>query len=324
MLLASSMVIATCCACVMVVEKLVNEDSGCMNLMTFASFLFVAAEGLLFTSRFFTVKNHIPLRSYVNVVVLFFLVNVINNQALNFRIPMPLHIIFRSGSLVSNLLLGKWLLNKQYSWRKYASVFVISVGITLATLATYNSQQGSKGAETAESTFDLRLLIGVLMLLFALIFSSILGIFQEKMYRLYGKHSREAMFYVHCLSLPGFALFYRDIAQHIEVFNRSELVNLLFIGIRLPRLWFLLLLNCLTQYFCIRFVYYLTAHCSTLTVTLVITIRKFISLLISIVLFRNPFTLNHWIGTALVFVGTLLFIDVYPITKPKAVHQKSS
>ncbi|KFD53846.1 UDP-galactose transporter [Trichuris suis] len=323
-LLSSAMVIATCCGCVMVVEKLVKEDSGCVNLMTFASFLFVAIEGLLITSRLFTVKNKIPLRAYVKVVVLFFLVNVINNQALNFRVPMPLHIIFRSGSLVSNLLLGRWLLNKQYSWRKYISVFVISAGIILATMATYNSQQIAKRAEAAPTTLDIRLLIGVSMLLFALIFSSVLGIFQETMYRRYGKHSREAMFYVHFLSLPGFLLFYRDIAQHAEVFNRSDLVSLPFIGNWFPRLWLLLLLNCLTQYFCIRFVYYLTAHCSTLTVTLVITIRKFISLLISVIVFRNPFTLYHWIGTVLVFTGAILFVDPHSTMKSKDAHAKTA
>lgn len=84
-----------------------------MNLLTFATFLFISVEGLLVTSRFFTIPNKIPLKSvsrlnymndsllfrgYVPVVITFFLTNVINNQALNYHVPVPLHIIFRSVS----------------------------------------------------------------------------------------------------------------------------------------------------------------------------------------------------------------------------------
>lgn len=70
------------------------------------------------------------------------------------------------------------------------------------------------------------------------------------------------------------------------------------------------LLNNDYRYLCISSVYYLTSECSSLTVTLVITLRKFVSLLFSIVYFKNPFTLWHWIGTGLVFSGTLIFTEV--------------
>ena len=36
------------------------------------------------------------------MVAQFFVVNVANNYALNFNIPMPLHLIFRSVSMMSN------------------------------------------------------------------------------------------------------------------------------------------------------------------------------------------------------------------------------
>lgn len=61
---------------------------------------------------------------------------------------------------------------------------------------------------------------------------------------------------------------------------------------------------------CISSVYVLTTECTSLTVTLVITLRKFLSLVFSIVYFDNPFTLAHWFGTFLVFGGTLIFTEV--------------
>jgi len=45
-------------------------------------------------------------------------------------------------------------------------------------------------------------------------------------------------------------------------------------------------------------------------VTLVLTLRKFTSLMISILYFQNPFTPVHWLGTALVFVGTIMFTNI--------------
>ncbi|KRY83446.1 UDP-xylose and UDP-N-acetylglucosamine transporter [Trichinella pseudospiralis] len=295
MLATASLVLVSCCGCMVVVEKLARHDPECMNLMTFSTFLFVTMEGLVSNPQFIMHKPKIPLKAYVKIVILFFLVNVINNQALSYNIPVPLHIIFRSGSLMTNLLLGVWILNKRYSWVKYISVLMITAGIMICTSATYSAS----------------VVHGVCMLTFALVFSSALGIAQEKLYCQYGKHPREAMFFIHMLSLPGFLLFYKDIMKHTNLFNQSELIHLPWIGLDIPHLWMLLILVDIAQYFCIRFVYYLTASCSTLTVTLVITIRKFISLISSILLFSSPFTVQHWIGTALVFGGTLLFIEPF-------------
>jgi len=57
-------------------------------------------------------------------------------------------------------------------------------------------------------------------------------------------------------------------------------------------------------------VFSLTANCSSLTVNLVVTLRKFLSLLLSVIYFDNNFTAFHWLGTFLVFTGTLLFTGV--------------
>ena len=46
---------------------------------------------------------------------------------------------------------------------------------------------------------------------------------------------------------------------------------------------------------------------TSLTCTFTITVRKFVSLIFSVLYFRNPFTVYHWVGTALVFGGTGLY-----------------
>ncbi|KTG02046.1 hypothetical protein cypCar_00017095 [Cyprinus carpio] len=83
------------------------------------------------------------------------------------------------------------------------------------------------------------------------------------------------------------------------------------IGLSVPVMWLYLLMNVVTQYVCIRGVFILTTECASLTVTLVVTLRKFLSLIISILYFHNPFTAWHWVGTAVVFLGTLLYTEVW-------------
>lgn len=115
----------------------------------------------------------------------------------------------------------------------------------------------------------------------------------------------------HLCSLPGFAIYAQSIWEHMIIATQSEPYEIPFIGLIIPMLWLWLILNVVTQYLCISSVYVLTTECSSLTVTLVITLRKFLSLIFSIVYFQNPFTVYHWFGTALVFVGTLLFAEVF-------------
>lgn len=91
------------------------------------------------------------------------------------------------------------------------------------------------------------------------------------------------------------------------------------IGLAVPSQWLFMLGNVVTQHLCISSVYILTTECSSLTVTLVVTLRKFVSLLFSIVYFSNPFTTYHWIGTLLVFVGTIVFTEVVPNVRKSLV-----
>jgi hypothetical protein len=82
-----------------------------------------------------------------------------------------------------------------------------------------------------------------------------------------------------------------------------------YFAIGLPVLWWYLLGNIIAHYMCIRSVFMLASECSSLTVTLVLTLRKFVSLIGSILYFNNTFTLWHCIGSGLVFAGTLMFTN---------------
>ena len=95
------------------------------------------------------------------------------------------------------------------------------------------------------------------------------------------------------------------------------------LNISVPVMCLYLLANVTTQYVCISSVFVLTTECASLTVTLVVTLRKFLSLIFSIWYFQNPFTLYHWLGTGLVFGGTLMFSDLPAMIRASREDKKS-
>lgn len=316
------LVFVGCCSNVYFLEVITNAIPGAGNIITLAQFLFISIKGFIMESKFGTKKSIIPLSKYASLVVMFFVVSILNNYALNFNISMPLHMIFRSGSLIANMLLGIILLKKQYSIREYISIVLISVGICICTLASATEKTKSKTGENEEN-FDLFWwTIGIIMLSSALVLSAIMGLIQEKLYKTHGKHPNEALYYNHVLTLPMFLFLYQDIGQQIHIFNESASFDLFLIS--LPIMWVYLIGNTLTQYVCISSVFVLTTECTSLTVTLVLTLRKFTSLIISIIYFQNPFTQMHWIGTAMVFFGTAMFTNVIKLVSESIMKTKSA
>ncbi|NXM37121.1 S35B4 protein, partial [Oxyruncus cristatus] len=200
----------------------------------------------------------------------------------------------------------------RYSVSKYISIALVSLGIFTCTFMSAK-QVASDSSLNEEGGLQVFLwwLLGIAALTFALLMSARMGIFQETLYQRFGKHSKEALFYNHALPLPGFLLLAPNIYQHAVLFSQSEPFRVPLLGLTVPIMWFYLLMNVLTQSVCIRGVFVLTTECPSLTVTLVVTLRKFLSLILSILYFRNPFTAWHWLGTALVFLGTLLYAEVW-------------
>ncbi|XP_066143488.1 UDP-xylose and UDP-N-acetylglucosamine transporter-like [Euwallacea fornicatus] len=303
-------------------EYIIKLDPGAGHLITFLQFCFIALHGVIFTSKFGRAERKIPLKEYLTLVAFFFVTSVVNNWAFAFNIPVPLHFIFRAGSLIANLIMGVLILKKKYTWDKYLSVFMITAGIVICTL--YSSKNVGKSCLDCSDTNNVMQQqpesvdpaqffwwsIGILLLTGALLLSARMGIYQETLYQEYGKHPSEALYYTHLLSLPGFLIYGSSIWEHFEISLKSELVQIPLTNIVIPILFVYLFFNVLTQYMCISSVYVLTTECTSLTVTLVITLRKFMSLVFSIVYFDNPFTLAHWFGTFLVFGGTLIFTEV--------------
>ena len=103
-------------------EELTSKYPDVGHLLTFFQFLFVAVHGLpkhLTITRWRGIPipklkpRQVPLSFYVVQVVLFCSLSILNNKAFSYLIPMPVHIIFRSGGLVVSILMGRIFLGRR-------------------------------------------------------------------------------------------------------------------------------------------------------------------------------------------------------------------
>ncbi|KAJ1655767.1 golgi uridine diphosphate-N- acetylglucosamine transporter [Dispira simplex] len=263
----------------------------------------------------------VPLRKWFVMVVLYFTVSVLNNWALAFHISVPLHIVFRSGGLVMNMVVGYLFMRKQYSSGQVLSVALVTMGVILATLGSSETSTSTGQAQSDHSPEKYtEWLTGIGILSVAMILIAFLGLYQELTYRQYRNAWREGMFYNHLLALPFFLPMWPTIWDQIQHLNASTPLRMdaflpaepaslgwLSSYLVIPSLWLYLALNVGTQYVCATGVNYLTAITSSLTVNLVLNIRKLVSLVLSVIIFNNPLTFQSKVGCALVFFGSLLY-----------------
>ena len=177
---------------------------------------------------------------------------------------------------------------------------------------------------------------GLAILFVAQLLSAIMGLYVQLTYSRFGPHWQENLFYSHFLSLPLFAPFFPTLRRQLhhlinstpitfQVPNPLQMLRSFSDPDLLPQAsiqsWSLeskipallqleipihvlnLALNSLTQYACIRGVNLLGARTSALGVTVVLNLRKLVSLFASIWLFGNDLPVGVSVGAAIVFFG---------------------
>ncbi|KAG5357273.1 UDP-N-acetylglucosamine transporter yea4 [Yarrowia sp. C11] len=304
-----TLIFGGCCSNVFTLEAIVKDipDSG--SLITFVQFLFVSIEGLFHFVDFsrpapFLKPSKAPFSRWAVSVLLFFLVSVINNYVWKLHISVPLHIIFRSGGTVITMIMGV-IKGKRYTRGQVLSVAILTAGVILATFSQAPNKD-SKGQKATTTQF----VLGIVLLLVAAILSSFQGLFSEVTYSQYGGNWRESLFYTHFLALPLFAPLAKDIIRQFgSVWGAHPRLHLDVLGhnLTVSRAFMWLLLNATTQYLCIRGVNKLSGATSALTVGIVLNVRKFVSLLLSVLLFGNSLSSLTILGTVLLFAGAGLY-----------------
>lgn len=308
--LVGSLIFGGCCSNAITLEVMTKQLPNSGALLTLAQFVVTTIVAFIghvewhgWRLRF---PARVPLRRWAVQVVLYFATSMLNNMAFAYAIPMAVHIIFRSGGMVVNMLLG-WIVDrKRYSLLQVASVLLVSAGVIVATLSAQGPHD-PKLQNAPTSTYA----TGILLLSIALLSSGIMGIFQERTFRIYGRDVwHESLFFSHLFSLPLFLLHTREISTQAQAASTTPL---LWVGLQgskngcwIPSFYVGLAVNVLTQLVCVNGVNRLTARVSSLSVSLILVVRKAVSLIISVIVMNNDSgSMWLWIGAAGVLIGTV-------------------
>ncbi|KAK7418319.1 golgi uridine diphosphate-N-acetylglucosamine transporter [Neonectria magnoliae] len=292
-----------CCSNVYALEAIVSFEPS-STLLTFVQFLFVAVTGFVAQfdkqNSYFIAPNKVPIRRWLVNIVLFFTINVLNNHAFSYNISVPVHIILRSGGSITTMAAG-YLYGKRYTRTQVVAVVLLTLGVILAAWSDAQSKvAGESNGRPAFST-------GLVILFVAQVLSAIMGLYTEATYVIYGPQWRENLFYSHALSLPLFLPFVPSMVRTLGHLLSSPPIqmpgplSLASDFLPVPSQLVYLVINVLTQYACIRGVNLLAAISTALTVTIVLNIRKLVSLLLSIWLFGNRLAPGTMLGAMVVF-----------------------
>lgn len=220
----------------------------------------------------------------------------------------------------------------RYTLKQVVSVLIVTIGIILTTLSAPKPKPKLSSTHPTDVAVSLYAQ-GVSILSLALLLSGFLGLSQDYVFARYIKPSetqaasdplaqpswQENMFYLHALPLPLFYFSRESIAAELIRLNASPSISLApipFVGaylaktldrpaLVLPCMFLYLFANTVTQLLCVIGVNRLTGRVSSLTVTLILTVRKAVSLLLSVAVYGGQANAMMWTGAALVFIGTI-------------------
>jgi solute carrier family 35 (UDP-xylose/UDP-N-acetylglucosamine transporter), member B4 len=247
--------------------------------------------------------------------------------------------------------------NKQFLLIVALTIGALSNTLAEAILGDTRLKSITESVATNNSNFA-TWIMGVLILVAVMCLQTLLGEMQSRTTTQFGKAGDESTFFMHLLSVPVLFLLVtasssppyislNGIKERLFMWSQSppagvefmRMANVKGVGSfssfcaslganvlrtmghdNVPVMYVLVALNVVTQYIGITGVYQLVEVCDPLTVNVLLTVRKAISVVASILLFGNTFTIWHFVGALIVFSSSILW-GALPKTTIPATQQ---
>lgn len=312
------MVFGGCGLSIIFMEYVLKGDENAGNLLNATEFVFVLLQsipGRLEPGRLQLKPLRASWTSHTQHAVLWVSMSTLANVVFAFNIRIPIHTLFRSCNVISSVILGRLFFGQRYTVRQLGCVAGITVGIFLASIGDASKLFGSCAdcGQSASQMGSKELTvwsIGIAILALVQILQATLSHTQAVFYKRFeDKGSRneladEYLFTSHIVSLLMIVVLWEDISTSAQLAIATPGI---LPWLPLPRRVAWMVLNNLTQLACIKGVFRLAANYSPLTVTIVLSVRKFLSVVISATWFGNPWTNLHSAASVLIFGGVLVY-----------------
>lgn len=321
---------------IVAMEIVLKGDPKSGNLLTLTAVLMVLFQSIpgRFTSSGLK-PLAAPLLSHAKFASLWVSMSVLANYAFAYKISVAIFTLIRSCNIIATVLLGFLVFGQRFSLEQLVCVFAVTIGIFLASFGEMKTlkdcgggqcQMEVQNTEATEEKIEVGTwLIGIAMLAFVQLLQGFLGHVQSTYYRIYkdlapkNELCDEFLFTSHVMALLPLFFLKEDILAAAASAWSSEPLPLVPVPSRVA--W--LLINNVSQTICLKGVFRTSASISPLALTIVLSVRKFLSVVVSIVLFSNPWTVHHSFATVLIFGGAFAYSQV-PDVKIKADKEVKS
>jgi UDP-xylose/UDP-N-acetylglucosamine transporter B4 len=339
LLVPVSMVFGGCMCALICMEYVLKGDPKAGNLLSLCEVVFALLPAIPERLAGFRVQPlAAPLTSHVQFAVLWGSMAFLANYAFAYKISMTIFTMVRSCNLIGNVLLGRLFFGCRYGWMQLFCVCSVSVGIFLASIGearTVSSPSAScsdcSDVPPAHSKLDAQgssdslgiWMIGISMLAVVQLLNALLGHLQSRFYKDYAhlasknQLSDEYMFTSQVVALIPLMFIWDDLGAAISAALQSPPMPIIPIPSRI--VW--LLLNCMADYVCLTGVFRTSSIVPPLTLTMILSVRKFLSTVVSVLWFKNAWTNLHSLAVPLIFGGALIYSQAPQVEKEQSEEE---
>jgi len=328
-LLPITMIFAGCMSGIIAMEYVLKGDPQAGNLLSLTEILFVLLQSLPGRFECFRPKPFVaPFISHVQFTLLWSSMSILANYAFSYKISVTIFTLVRACNLIATVFVGRCFFGCRYNWMQLLCVCSVSVGIFMASTGeakaistpsascagcTDNPPVQSQTDSGVDAVDSLNVwAMGIAMLAFVQLLQGILGHIQSGFYKKFahlapkGELCDEYLFTSQIVALLPLMLLRENLGTAISSAVQSE--NAFMIPIPSRVLW--LVLNCFANAVCLKGVFRTSSIVSPLTLTIILSVRKFLSIIVSVVWFENPWTVLHSVSVVLIFGGAFAYSQV--------------
>jgi len=317
-------------------EYVLKGDPKAGNLLSLTEILFVLLQSLPGRFAGFRPKPLVaPFITHLQFTLLWSTMSILANYAFSYKISVTIFVLVRSCNVIATVLLGKLFFGCRYNWIQIVCVLSVSIGIFMASMGEAravgapslgcadcsDTQSFQPDASTENKAHDSLHVwaVGIAMLAFVQLLQGILGHIQSGFYKNYANLASkselcdEYLFTSQIVALVPLTLMWEDLGAAISAAIASEKALLGPLPSRI--VW--LILNCFANAVCLKGVFRTSSIVSPLTLTIILSVRKFLSIIFSVVWFRNSWTALHSMAVVLIFGGAFAYSQA-----PEGVREK--
>lgn len=241
-------------------------------------------------------KDETPTRYYLAAGIVFSLAMVLTTLSLRY-VTFPMQVIMKSAKPIAVMLINLFMC-KRYTIQRYFFVSLIVAGLLLFKFFEEPAKKEASKVDVKSNDVDAEMgqWIGIAILSVSLLMDGTLGAIEDRIRRLYKPTSNQMMTSICGWSSEVLIIWVAASQEIVEVYNFATRHPII--------LWQLALLG-LAGAVGQLFIFTMVTSFGALPCSITTTVRKFISVVFSIIFYKNPSTAVQWVAIVLVFSALL-------------------